>query len=272
MDWSSIGGAALAGALGGAVGALLGGLMARLFPEKSRTIVTIAFTVACAIIVPRIAEAVFEKPATAAQIETEMLSHPAFGSLARAWKQAEPASFSDAIGGIEQAVQSGQDRAAAVNNFRISLLSAATPRFAYLADHDVLEMIAVARDQYRALATSQPAICHPMFMGLPFGDVTPYLPDALEQRERAVMEAAFRADMRTPRAVLRGDELNAAIDEILADTRSRIGDDVNLLGSNANLAGQESRYCAAVAEVFDSALKLPPERAAAFMRGMKEEA
>jgi hypothetical protein len=269
MDWGSVGNAAIAGGVGGLLGGLIGALVSRLFAERHRAIVTTVFVVAFAVVAPRLIEPMLDRPVTAVDMERELQADTDLGPLVEAWKRADASSFSEAMEQLAAAVQSGTAHDAAVNEFRAIMLGAAAPRMAYLDDSQVVQTAVLARDEYAELSRTRPTICQPMFNGAPFGDITPYLSEAVLARELALLRTAFEADTAASLNVLSGDEMTAAIDRVIGLTRDRVGDDVTLLAPDASLAGREARYCQVVSEFFGVVATLPPEEAAAFMRGLR---
>lgn len=271
MDWTQVGVAGVAGGLSALLGSLIGALVDRaLKPESAGWRAGRWLPIAFAIVGAQVAGAVFSSyQSSPSRVEAEMLSDERIGALASAWRDAEPETFSRFIDGVSRALREGQSRDEAVNDLRVGLLGAATGRVRYLDDASAVETARIARDEYAELATSRPQICHPMFNGGAFGDVTPYLSEPLLRRELDVLTEAFRADTSIERRTLTGAELEIAIRQALDGVRHNVGDDVGLLAPSASLVGREAQYCRAVASFFASVAAMPESEAAALMRGLR---
>ena len=202
MAMNSILAAALGGAVGGAVGSLLGTLVGRAFPDKWRSIVRSALSVVFVIIGWQVAVAVLAPSplsnVTAANIEQELLNNPEMGALARAWRDSDPTSYSRFAERMLASARAGEPQQDIVNAARTELMAAAVPRMSYLNDAQMVEVANISIDHFSRLRTSQPSICLPLFMGQPFGDITPFISPDAQRRELALLEAAFRADTSTP--------------------------------------------------------------------------
>lgn len=265
MDWTAVG----AAALGGAAGGLLGSLLGRVFPEKWRRLATTALVVCLAIAGSRLASGFMDRRQSEPDnIAQALLSDPRLGSVAEAWRETDPASFREAISTLSESVRARRDRNEAVAEMRFLLTSAAVPRMKHLDDAQIMELLHVAREEFAELAVSSPGTCNPMFNGRAFGDITPYVSPSLIEREGAIMEAAFRADASAPREITSGEAQQAEIDTLLAGLRERVGEDAAMLEA-ASVDGVEARYCEVVVAFYDEWLELPPERAAALMRGLR---
>lgn len=207
---------------------------------------------------------------TPAAIEEELLSDPQSGSLMRAWRRAEPASFQQFVSNVSQNARGGAAREELIVAARADMMAAAVPRYAHLNDAQMLEMARVAREEFRQLARTHPATCRPLFLGQPFGDITAYVSADVVQRELALIEGAFAADVSVEQAILRGPGLNAAIDALFAGLQTDVGDDANLLSAGADITGKEARYCEVVATMYGRIETMPLADAAALMRGLRE--
>jgi hypothetical protein len=271
MDMHGVLIAAVGGGIGGALGALIGFGIGRVLPHKWRRGVETLCAVALAVVGARLAPMVAGPAQTQnpASIEAQVLADPVAGEMAGAWKQSDPVSFQAFIARLNAAMQSG-GAAAAIELVRADLIAAARPRLGALSDAELVELIRVSRDQMRELRTAHPIVCHPLFHGRAFGDVTPYLSEGLRQRELALLTAAFRADLAAPRATLSGDALNAAIDRVVAATRASFGEDIALIAPDASIEDREPRVCEAAAALYDQMQKLPEAEAAGLMRGLVE--
>jgi hypothetical protein len=149
------------------------------------------------------------------------------------------------------------------------MMNSVKPRIAHLNDEQVIELVLVSRDQFRELSRSHPDSCRPLFLGADFGDITPYLSSGVRQREMALLEAAFRADLNTTPGVMTGSALDDTISKLIDATRNFVGDDVSLLANGADIRGREQRYCEVVATLFDQMAGMPAADAAALMRGLR---
>jgi len=196
-----------------------------------------------------------------------LLSDPQFGPLASAWREGDPPTFNAFVARLADAGP-GSDRAALIEQGRADLQAAAVPRLRNLDDARLVEMLAMSRDQMLELRAAHPVACHPLFHNRGFGDITPYLSAPTRQRELDLAVAAFRADPNATRAVLEGKALTNAINEVVAQTSTDFGPDIALIAPDANVEGREARACEAIAALYDHIQKLPPERAAALMRGL----
>lgn len=270
---NSILAATLGGGVGGLVGSLIGGLIGRALPEKWRRGVTTAFVVALALIGSRIAVAQFEaNELSPASIEASMLADPGAGPMAQAWRDADPASFRQYTAELGAAARAGASREELVNQARATLQAEAIPRLLRLNDEQILEVALISRDQFRQLRQTQPVICKPFFLGEPFGDITPYVSAESVERERALLVAAFGANLNTIRQTATGDVFAATLTNVLNNTRARVGDDVLLLTGETSANGRDAQFCEAAAVFFEEILALPQIEGAAFVRGLRSGA
>ncbi|MDX2274406.1 MAG: hypothetical protein NW206_03060 [Hyphomonadaceae bacterium] len=268
MDWQSILIAALGVGIGGGVGALIGKGLARLAPQGWRRGVEIGCAVVLAVIGARVAVMIAGPPSAGANpsIERQLLNDPTFGPMASAWRETDPASFDVYLGRVASAA--GGNRAAAIEQARAELMEAARPRIPNLSDAQLVEVIRLARDQMRELKASHPIVCYPLFQGRRFGDISPYLSQALIQRETNLLTAAFRANPNAQQPALAEAELVAEINDLVARTRAQFGEDIALIAPDAQVEGREPRVCDAAAALYDQMLAMPEPQAAALMRGL----
>lgn len=264
--------AALGGAIGGALGVPLGALIGRMFPEKWRNPIRTIVSVALVIIGWRVAVALLAPPTppiTPAAVEAQLLEHPEMGGPARAWRDADPASYSTFAARMVANVQAGVPEETVVNNARTEMMAVAVPRLLFLEDAQMLDSARISVEYLNDLRSRQPSTCRPFFIGEPFGDLTPYVGADALRRERLLLEAAFRADTSTPKPTMTGAALQTTLAQVLAITRERVGDDVLMLTNEASSAGRDVQYCEAASAFLQSVLTLPPAEGAAFLRGLR---
>lgn len=260
----------IGGAIGGGLGALLGGLIVRAAPEKWRknlvSLIAIAFGIGCS----RAAVMAFEGwQRSPAAVETALLADPQMGSLAHAWRDADPSSYGDFSRRLSDVASSGASQDEVANAARTQLMAAALPRILFLGDAEMLESARISTEQYRQLGQNRADRCRPLFVGEAFGDITPFVDPSLPRREIALLEAAFRANTNTRQPIARGASLEATLAQVLTDTRARVGDDALMLTGEANAVGRDAAFCAAAAAFYDSILALPPSEGAALLRGLR---
>lgn len=267
---NSILAAAIGGAVGGALGGVFGGLLARLAPESWRAGVRTAVTVALMVIGWQVAVAYLTVDENSpAAIEAGLLDHPEVGSLARAWREADPEAYAAYAQSLSSAIESGQPYDRIIAQMRGQLIAAATPRMLYLSDAQWVEITRTASAQYQQLGVAQPSICSPMFYGEPFGDITQYVDQTSVARETALLEAAFRADTSGTPVIATGETFTALLMRVFDATRARIGDDVLMITREQSSAGRDAAFCTAVSTFHDEIARLPEAEAAALMRGLR---
>ncbi|MGE0595609.1 MAG: hypothetical protein AB7G40_16940 [Hyphomonadaceae bacterium] len=251
--------AAIGGGAGAALGAGLGVLLAGLIPQSVRSAAVLLCALAAAALgawlAPSIAARVAPPPPPPSTASV-LLADPDVGALARAWQARDGAGFAAFAG-------SNAPTAAPA-----ALMQEARARFIDLDDGDLVSLIRLSRDQMSELAASQPIACHPLFHGRRFGDIAPYLSQEARAREAALMTAALSAQPAAARSRLEGDAFNAAIDRLVARTRSAFGEDIALIAPDAQVEGREVRACQAAAALYDEMQRAPEPEAAALMRGL----
>lgn len=258
------------GAIGGALGALVARRVVNAAPERWRKNLVSLIAIAIGIVCSRGAVAVFESwQRSPAAIESALLADPNMGSLARAWREADPASYRDFSRGLGDAAASGANQDAAANVARAHIMAAAVPRTLFLGDTEMLESAHISREQFLQLGRNRADRCRPLFAGEPFGDITPFVDPSLPRRELALLEAAFRADTSRTRPTAIGPSFEALLARVLANTQIRVGNDVLMLTGEADATGRDAAFCAAAVAFYDSIIALPPPEGAAFLRGMR---
>jgi hypothetical protein len=261
----------LGGAFGGAVGALFGGLVVgRLLPQGWRRGAVAVLGLVFGLVCSRLAVVQFAtNELSPAAIEASLLDDPNSSAMARAWRDVDPESFRAFAETLMASVRDGASGEELVNASRAAIIAEAVPRILYLEDVQLVELASLSREQLRQFRQNRPEICRPYFVGEPFGDIRPYLTDEVMQRELALLEASFRADMTTQRRITAGSAFETTLAAVLASTRERVGDDVLMLTGEASAVGRDTQFCDAAVSFYDAVIALPQAEAAAFVRGLR---
>lgn len=258
MEWQGI----LGAALGGAIGAALARAVGASLPDRVRGVVTVVLAVALAAGGSFAARHFFSNPE--AQVERALMADPGMRPLAEAWRESEPESFGELLAYLGANAR-GLDQASIINATRDRFVRVVQPRYLYLTDAQVGELLDIARQQMAELKISQPQICQPLFHGGAFGDVRPYLSAPLLDREQQLLVTVMRAPA-VPQPIYSSGSVESSVSEILAATQAVVGEDVALLEPTAQIAGREARMCEVAEEFFTQYKARPPEEAGALLR------
>jgi hypothetical protein len=155
------------------------------------------------------------------------------------------------------------------------IIAARTPESEYLErtmhlvpDEQLIAIMRVTVDQAFALGATNPELCVDMLMGRPFGDIRPFIPDELEERELAAMEAFITAPKEPNRPILSEQEMMALGTEIVFAKSATTGIPVSDFASVIDGTLEPQKACVATAEFLDGVLELPPAQAGAYLRAL----
>jgi hypothetical protein len=203
---------------------------------------------------------------TEAQIETELLKHPAYVKI----REIDPAKFESIAQTFRDGLRRGVTGAALIHAARPLLNAVYAQALPYASADDLIKALHITVETAAKIRASGSPDC---YFYLHETKSSPETADAIEQSfpaeigaEWALKRQVFESYKGKNAEVIGQETAFLYQNKILAQVRAQFGDDTNLLFGDNIPADKYSQHCAVAIAYYGEILKLPPDEAVAFFR------
>jgi hypothetical protein len=187
---------------------------------------------------------------------------PVFGLLRRH----EPAAYDEMRALVERSArQGGEANGPQLVRRSREIFSKVVERRVMTAPNDVVQqLVAFVADQARTLETNPP-VCRDLLAGKA-GDVRPFIPQDMQQRERALYETLLKATGRSEQPVAAQQQSRQVVETILADAEGALGLDEAGVATALQGTGPPLQVCRANGYLMRRLSELPADEGAPIFR------
>jgi hypothetical protein len=217
--------------------------------------------VAAALIVPLAACNSTESQIDRAMIEMET-QEPVFALL----RQHEPSAYGEMRALVERAAREGgkPDRPLLIRRGREIFTRVIGRRVMTAPDDVVQQMTAFIADQTQALEKN-PTVCKDLLAGTA-GDVRPFIPPEMQQRERALYETLLKSASREDRTVATQQQLQQVFGGMLEEAEGALGLSESAVATALDGGGPPLDVCRANGYLMRRLSQLPASEGAPIFR------